>query len=216
LGLTGLTFDVVKVDIDETPYPGEPAQAYTVRLSQTKAQAALKMGVAEGVILAADTTVADEDAILGKPADAAEARAMLRQLRGRTHQGYTALTLLNAADGRRVTDVALTHVPMRHYTDEEIEAYIASGDPFDKAGSYAIQNARFQPALLTSGCYANVVGLPLCHLLRCLRVFGLIPRVDVPLLCQQQHRYTCDVTGAVLAADPENPDFSHHLPSSAK
>ncbi|MBI5961537.1 MAG: septum formation protein Maf [Chloroflexi bacterium] len=206
LGLTGLAFEVVKVEIDENPYPGEAAQDYTVRLSHTKAQAALDSGLTEGLILAADTTVADGNAILGKPADPDEARTMLRQLRGRVHQGYTALTLLNAANGQRVTEVAITGVPMRDYTDDEIEAYIATGDPFDKAGSYAIQHAGFHPTELTSGCYANVVGLPLCHLLRALRVFGVVPKPDVPLLCQQHHRYTCDVSASILAVPYENRD----------
>ncbi len=108
---------------------------------------------------------------------------------------YTALTLIDTASGRSVTEVAVTDVPMRDYTDAEIEAYIASGDPFDKAGGYAIQNAGFHPVTALSGCYANVVGLPLCHLVRALRVFGMTPGGDVPLRCQQHHAYECDVTG---------------------
>ena len=151
------------------------------------------------LILAADTTVADGDTILGKPADADEARAMLRRLRGRVHQGYTALTLLDTATGRSVTEVAETHVPMRDYTDAEIEAYIASGDPFDKAGSYAIQNAQFHPVAGLRGCYANVVGLPLCHLIRALRAFDIKPPADdVPQRCQLHHAYDCDVTDDIL------------------
>ncbi len=198
LGWIGLSFDLVKTDIDETYHPGETASAYTVRLSQTKAQAARERVEGAGLILAADTTVADGDMILGKPADADEARAMLRQLRGRVHQVHTALTLLDIVSGRRVTETAMTDVPMRDYTEREMEDYIALGDPFDKAGGYAIQHAGFHPAVLTSGCYANVVGLPLCHLLRALRTFGVQPAVDVPGVCQQQHRYQCDVTAIIL------------------
>jgi len=115
------------------------------------------------------------------------------------HQVYTALTLVDAATGRRVTEVAVTNVPMRDYTDDEIDAYIASGDPFDKAGSYAIQNTSFHPAESLRGCYANVMGLPLCHLLRALRAFSVVPQADVPLLCQHQLQYDCDVTGDILA-----------------
>jgi MAF protein len=198
LGWIGLSFDLVKTDIDETYQPGEMASAYTVRLSQTKAQAARDRVSGEGLILAADTTVADGDLILGKPADADEARSMLRQLRGRVHQVHTALTLLDIASGRQVTETAVTDVPMREYTERELEDYIAQGNPFDKAGGYAIQHPGFHPAVLTSGCYANVVGLPLCHLLRALRTFEIQPAADVPLVCQQQHRYQCDVTAAIL------------------
>jgi septum formation protein len=199
LGLTGLTFRLAKADIDETPHSGEAAADYTLRLSREKARAVMVTVTEDALILAADTTVADGDLILGKPADPDEARAMLRRLRGRVHQVYTALTLLDTASGRSVSETAVTDVPMRDYSDEEIEAYIASGDPFDKAGGYAIQNAGFHPVTALSGCYANVVGLPLCHLVRALRVFGIAPGDDVPQRCQQHHAYVCDVTGEILA-----------------
>jgi MAF protein len=199
LGLTGLPYQVAKADIDETPLPGESAADYTVRLSREKAQAVASTVTESALILAADTTVADEDVILGKPADPNEARAMLQRLRGRVHQVFTALTLLDTASGRSVTEVAVTNVPMRDYTDAEIEAYIATGDPFDKAGGYAIQHAGFHPVSITSGCYSNVMGLPLCHLARALRVFGIAPDGDVPQRCQQHQAYTCDVTGVILA-----------------
>jgi septum formation protein len=199
LGLTGLTFKVAKADIDETPQPAEAAADYTLRLSQEKARAVSATVAGGTLILAADTTVADGDVILGKPADPDEARAMLRRLRGRVHQVHTALTLIDTASRRSVSETAVTDVPMRDYGDDEIEAYIASGDPFDKAGGYAIQNAGFHPVTALSGCYANVVGLPLCHLIRALRSFGVTPDGDVPLRCQQHHAYVCDVTGEILS-----------------
>jgi len=199
LGLTSLPFARTSADIDETPLPGEAARAYTVRLSQEKARAVQPTAPPGAILLAADTTVADGDGILGKPADADEARAMLYRLRGRTHQVITALTLINTATGQQVTDVAVTEVPMRNYGDDEIEAYIASGDPFDKAGGYAIQNPDFHPVDTLSGCYANVVGLPLCHLVRSLRRLGINPPTDVPLGCQQHHAYDCPVTDDILA-----------------
>lgn len=202
LGLTGLPFELATADIDETPHPGEPAAAYTIRLSQSKAGAVARATSGSALVLAADTTVADGDAILGKPADPGEAWAMLRQLRGRTHQVYTALTVIDTDSGEQITDLAVTDVPMRAYSDAEIEAYIASGDPFDKAGGYAIQNSGFRPVRLTDGCFANVVGLPLCHLLRTLRQFGVQTAADVPRLCQEHHRYTCTVTQAILAEVP--------------
>jgi len=204
LGWTGLPFVVAKADIDETPHPGEPARDYTARLSLEKAHAVLQTVTdPNALVLAADTTVADGDLILGKPADAHEARDMLRRLRGRTHQVFTALTLIDAATGRSVTDVAVTDVPMRSYSDAEMEAYIASGDPFDKAGGYAIQNEPFHPVEGLTGCYCNVVGLPLCHLLRALRTFGITAPLDVPLFCLQYHGYDCDVSGDVLGGSPQ-------------
>jgi predicted house-cleaning NTP pyrophosphatase (Maf/HAM1 superfamily) len=115
------------------------------------------------------------------------------------HQVYTALTLVDAATGRSVTEVAATDVPMRDYTDDEIEAYIASGDPFDKAGAYAIQHAGFHPVAALRGCYSNVMGLPLCHLVRALRAFGIELGADVPLRCQQHQQYDCDVTDDILS-----------------
>ena len=202
LALTGLTFEIATADIDETPHPGEPAAAYTIRLSQSKAEAVARSISGSALVLAADTTVADGDTILGKPADPAEARAMLVRLRGRTHQVYTALTIIDTDSGQRLTDAAVTDVPMRAYSDAEIEAYIASGDPFDKAGGYAIQNSGFRPVNLTEGCFANVVGLPLCHLLRTLRRFGIRPAADVPRLCQDHHDYVCTVAQAILEGEP--------------
>lgn len=202
LGFLGLAFERTSADIDETPYADETARAYTVRLSREKAQVASTGIDAPALVLSADTTVADGDDILGKPADADEARAMLLRLRGRVHQVYTALTVIDTVTGQQVTDVAVTDVPMRDYSDAEIEAYIASGDPFDKAGGYAIQNSAFHPVDLQHGCYANVVGLPLCHLLRVLRAFGVTPQADVPQLCQQHHAYTCDVADQVRVGQP--------------
>ena len=200
IGALGLPVRVTRVEIDETPRADEEARAYTLRLSREKAAAAARE-FPDALILAADTTVADDGAILGKPRDKAEAWAMLRRLRGRTHQVYTALTLWEPRSGRRVSEVARTDVPMRDYTDAEIAAYIASGDPFDKAGGYAIQHAEFRPVTLRSGCYANVMGLPLCHLVRALRAFGVAVSVDVPALCRERFGYTCDVAERILAGD---------------
>ncbi len=200
LSALGLPMRATRVTIDETPRANEEARAYVLRLSREKAAAAARH-FPEALILAADTTVADGDTILGKPRDEAEAWAMLRRLRGRTHQVYTALTLLEAHNGRQHSEVACTNVPMRNYTDAEIAAYIASGDPFDKAGGYAIQHQAFRPATLRSGCYANVMGLPLCHLVRALKALGVRTNVNVPALCQERFAYRCDVAERVLAGE---------------
>ena len=175
LASLGIDFTVVKPDVDERQRPGEAPLDYVRRLSQEKAADVAARLPSPITVLAADTVVIlaadtlgvdDEGEILGKPADADDARRMLRRLRGREHQVYTAMTLLvvdgDAAKPRRqMTTLTRTDVYMRPYTDAEIEAYIATGDPFDKAGSYAIQHQGFQPVERIEGSYTNVVGLPL-------------------------------------------------------
>ena len=138
-----------------------------LRLAEGKARAVFAAQVpVDSLIIAADTTVADGTDILGKPVDEQQAVEMLTRLRGHQHQVYTAVALLRAADGALLLDACVTDVPMRDYTPQEIAAYVATGDPLDKAGAYAIQHAGFHPVEHLEGCYANVVGLPLCHLRR--------------------------------------------------
>lgn len=164
----GISFTVVKSDIDETQHPGEDPIAYACRLSAEKAAAVhaqIEPDAAPLVVIAADTVVIDGDAagrVLGKPADADEARSMLVRLRGRAHTVCTALTVLKQIEGRVETQTreTRTQVWMRAYSDAEIAAYIASGDPFDKAGGYAIQHPEFRPAERIEGSHTNVVGLP--------------------------------------------------------
>ena len=163
----GLDFDVINPQIDESRYDGEPALRYARRLSREKA-AAVVAGLRGGPALAlsADTIVLlgadDEGELLGKPQDAADARRMLVALRERAHQVITAYTLqISGGPARSVTRHERTIVHMRAYSDEEIETYIGSGDPFDKAGGYAIQNRAFHPVARIDGSYSNVVGLPI-------------------------------------------------------
>lgn len=198
LGLLGFDFKCLSLDIDETPLPDELPADYTLRVSAAKAQAAVSYVERGTLIVAADTTVADGTQILGKPLNAAEAQAMLRQLQGRVHQVYTAITLLATQSGQITQDLAVTDVVMRPYTDSEIAAYVASGDPYDKAGSYAIQNQAFHPVARIDGCYANVVGLPLCHLTRSLARLGVEMAVDVPSACQQANTIQCEVYPHIL------------------
>ncbi len=197
LALTGLNFRVAPAPVDETPQAGEQPQDFARRMSRAKAAAAANGG-APGLVLAADTDVASEGRILGKPATAPEARAMLRELRGQAHQVVSAITLLDTATGESLTDLARTDVPMRAYSDDEIEAYIATGDPFDKAGAYAIQHEGFHPVEDLHGCYANVMGLPLCHLTRSLKRLGRTPPRNVPQACQEHTGYACPVYQEVL------------------
>jgi septum formation protein len=168
LASLGILFEVIKPDIDETQQQEAPLD-YVRRLSIEKARAvaakleqpALVLAADTVVILAADTIGVLDGDILGKPADADYARTMLRRLRGRDHTVCTALTLLQAHTSHIQTELTLTTVHMRNYSDGEIEAYIATGDPFDKAGSYAIQHEGFHPVARIEGSHTNVVGLPI-------------------------------------------------------
>ncbi len=200
--LFNLPFDIASADVDETPHDGEAPDKMVARLSQAKASAVARLlATPDGaVIIAADTTVSLDGVSLGKPVDRADARRMLRALRGRTHQVHTALTLLDIRTGHSLTDVATTDVPMREYGDDEIAAYIASGDPLDKAGAYAIQHNGFHPVAEMCGCFANVMGLPLCHLARTLRAFGFKSPADIPVACQAHIEYRCHVFAGILAS----------------
>ena len=202
LALGKWRFRVLPADVDETPLEGEIPADYVLRLAQAKARAVAEQAVDGELVLAADTTVADEGVILGKPADAGEAYQMLAALRGRTHQVYTALAVYSPQQGYMRIDLACTDVPMRVYSDAEIEEYIATGDPFDKAGSYAIQHPGFKPVESLQGCYANVVGLPLCHLERLLRQFEAAADENIPLACQETLQYDCGVYQTIRNSTP--------------
>jgi MAF protein len=199
LNLSGWTFETRSADIDETPLAGETPEAFVVRLSRDKARAvaASMGGEADAVVIACDTTVVLDGELLNKPADAAGATTMLRRLRGRTHQVLTALTLLAA--GVLETEVVTSPVPMRDYSEDEIASYVASGDPLDKAGAYAIQHPGFQPVArgAFTHCFANVMGLPLCHLLRRLSALGF-DSPGLPQRCQAFIPYDCPIWGDVL------------------
>ncbi len=162
LAQIGVTCQVLPVDLDESPEPGESAEHYVGRLALDKARAALTLlGKAEcTLILAADTAVVVGADILGKPRDAADAAAMLRCLSGREHRVLSGVALIRA-DGRETSALSESRVRMRRIFDAEMAAYWATGEPADKAGGYAIQGraAVFVEAL--SGSYSGVMGLPL-------------------------------------------------------
>ena len=193
LALGGWKFEIIVSDADESLLADEAPRDYVRRLAAEKARASSARADASQVVVAADTTVVDGNAILGKPAHPSEAKRMLRQLRGRVHQVYTGIAVLRVRDGNLSTDVCVTDVPMRNYSDEEIEAYVASGDPLDKAGAYGIQHVGFQPVTSMRGCYASVMGLPLCHVTRLLGQIDIQPGADVPANCQSFLNYACPV-----------------------
>lgn len=195
LALGGWIFRVVSASVDESVLSDEIPEAYVLRLAQHKARAALarldpNTSYPEDLIVAADTSVVDpaadgRPAILGKPADAAEADEMLRNLGGRWHWVYTGITVLRPSDSAMLSDVVGTTVVMRPYTETEIQEYIATGDPLDKAGAYAIQHTGFHPVQSIDGCFANVMGLPLCRLVKLLETLGAPPRSNVVDACQK-------------------------------
>lgn len=202
LTLLGIPFEMTAPDVVETPRANETPSELVARLSQAKARAACSETDGQPpvyIVIACDTVVALGTELLGKPRDAAEATAMLRLLRERPeHAVYSAVTLLEPATDRVLTAVAKTELTMRAYTDAEIAAYVASGDPLDKAGAYAIQHPGFHPVARRQGCYANVVGLPLCHLTRGLRALGFEPSRDVPTACQAHIDHRCPVYATIL------------------
>lgn len=199
IAIGGWMFHVRPVDIDETPHPNEPADEYVMRMAVTKARAAAGLLNPGGIAVAADTTVVDGGEILGKPAGDREAVQMLWRLRGRSHLVHTAIAVIRPGETEPLTDLCTTVVPMREYSDEEIFAYVQSGDPFDKAGGYAIQHRGFRPVGELEGCFANVMGLPLCHLARTLARLNLPAPGHIAASCQAALEYDCPVFEQVLA-----------------
>ncbi len=198
LALGGKQFETRPADVDETPQPGETPPTYVKRLAIEKAQQVAADVAEDSIIVAADTTVVHGGRILGKPVDTAEAREMLLSMRAGKHDVYSGLALLRTSDEAILTDLAFSKVPMREYSDEEIEAYIESGDPFDKAGAYGIQNEGFHPVAGLAACYANVMGLPLCHLSRNLAKWDLAFSTEISEACQAHLGYDCPVFDEVL------------------
>ena len=206
--LLGRPVETTAADIDETPREREAASDLVLRLSREKAESVASSLILHPssfilppsafILIASDTTVALEGEPLGKPIDAADARSMLRRLRDRTHQVHTAITLIDPAADRACAELATSDVRLRAYSDQEIEDYIASGDPFDKAGAYAIQHRGFHPVEKFAHCFANVMGLPVCHVTRSLRKLGLEPLTDVPAVCQAYLNYQCPVHQSIL------------------
>ena len=157
----GFQFDVRPSGIEETRLPGETAEDFARRLARDKALDVARQSDAGSFVLGADTVVAINGEILEKPVDAADAARMLRTLSGQTHRVVTGVCLVRAPENVLAWTHETTSVSFRNLTEEEIGSYVESGEPFDKAGGYAIQGlaSRFIPRI--EGCYFNVVGLPI-------------------------------------------------------
>ena len=170
LGYLGVPFDVRPPDVDETPLAGEQPAAYVERIALTKAAA-----VDGEIVIAADTTVVLDGIIMGKPTDPSDAVRMLRALAGRDHEVLTAVAVKSG--GAVNTTVVRTVVTMTPIDDHEIEWYVATGEPLDKAGAYALQGAGGIFVARLDGSSSNVVGLPLAELMALLRASGFeLPR----------------------------------------
>lgn len=181
MSLLGLDFSVCISPSDEDAmeqrYTG-PLEELAPWLAKHKAASALTLPETTGcTVIGADTTVLLDEEVLGKPRDEAHARELLLRLRGRWHYVVTGIAVSGYIEGKRAMLAAscITPVLMRNYSMAEIMAYIATGDPLDKAGSYGIQHPSFQPTERIDGCYLNVVGLPLCTLVDLLAEFGIYP-----------------------------------------
>jgi septum formation protein len=198
LAMGGWLFQVRPIDLDESQLPAETPGDYVIRLAKSKARTCAATTREDSIILGADTVVVDGGEVLGKPQDPDGATTMLHQLRGHCHQVYTGIALVRVSNGAIVTDLCITNVPMRAYDDNEIESYVLTGDPLDKAGAYAIQHPLFKPVVNLTGCYASVMGLPLCHLSRSLHKLDFACKTDISSQCQSVLNYTCQISSAVL------------------
>jgi septum formation protein len=165
LAYFGVPFDVRAPDVDETPLTGEQPAAYVERVARSKVDA-----VDGDIVIAADTTVVLDGTIMGKPADPSEAARMLRALAGHDHEVLTAVAVKSG--GTVTTTVVHTIVTMTPITDEDIEWYVATGEPLDKAGAYALQGTGGIFVARLDGSASNVVGLPLAELMALLRASG--------------------------------------------
>jgi MAF protein len=156
--------EVLPSGIDEgEPKAGEAISKYAMRLASAKARS-VAAGSAPALVIAADTVVELDGRPMGKPETGHQASKMLNALRGRSHAVTTGLAVIAPGCGDMLSGHETTTVHMRRYTSDEIDRYVSSGEPFDKAGGYAVQDPDFDPAQLVQGCYLNVVGLPLCRL----------------------------------------------------
>ncbi len=203
--LLGYPVRVESADVDESlvtdPDPAvnvvETARLKAVKIAEQWRQSSDKGDV---VIVAADTTVALQGEMLGKPADAADARRMLRALRNRSHDVHTGVVLLALETGREVSGVNTAVVTMRDYSEAEIETYIASGDPMDKAGAYAIQHPTFRPVARLDGCFTGVMGLSVCHLLHLFSQLDLTMRADLTAVTTAHQHYPCLLLDEIVSS----------------
>jgi len=169
----GLSFSVIPSDIDETAIPLSPPEIYVKVLSEAKAESIAKK-YPEKWVIGADTIVLKDGVVLGKPGSIDEARSMLKKLSGEVHQVFTGYSILCKSKNRIFSETVQTEVFFKNLTDEEIEWYIHTKEPFDKAGAYAIQGLGTFLVKRINGSYTNVVGLPVCEVIEFLIQEGIV------------------------------------------
>jgi len=199
LSWSGWRLEIVPSGADESIKENESPGEYVRRLALLKVSGEIEEAREGEFVISADTTVVLDGRILGKPEDEGQAYGMLTELRARQHEVITCVAVRAVGNQSVKSDVCVSAVQMRAYSEEEMLAYIASGDPMDKAGAYAIQNNWFNPAPGFGGCMASVMGLPLCHMERVLRGFAHYTQTDWPTICQKNLKYDCPVTERIMA-----------------
>ena len=180
LARLGVEFGVLDLDVPEQRQPGEPAEEYVRRVAREKAGAGLLevMAVPGAMVLAADTEVILDDEVFGKPSDAGDAAAMLRKLSGRTHQAVSVVWLVSAS--REAQAMSVSDVTFATLEEDDIDAYLATGEWDGKAGAYAIQGRAQAFITRLDGSFSGVMGLPLHETSQLLRGFGLFPAAHAP------------------------------------
>ena len=194
LTLLGLSFEVQPGQTDESEHDGEEPLNYVRRVAVEKGKACPPAD--NGWVLSADTIVEQDGRVIGKPKDFAEAEEILKALRAKDHQVFTAVNVSH--NGQSRSSYCQTTVSMRDYSDTEIEDYIHTNSPMDKAGGYAIQDATFHPVSNLEGCWANVMGLPLCHLYKLMQQSELEPSPGIADRCQNYLGIVCPVYAEIL------------------
>ncbi|MBX9670633.1 MAG: Maf family protein [Candidatus Obscuribacterales bacterium] len=183
----GFEFEVIPSDVDETVEPGKTAAGTVIQLAKLKADTVYERVIEEGkwqegnkdrlLVLGADTTVVLDNKLLGKPESEEEARAMLRELSGRCHDVFTGVVIISkeakSDQPEEISSFEMSHVFFRNLTEEEIAAYVRTGEPMDKAGSYALQGIGSAFVQAIEGCFTNVIGLPIPLVVSMLRRAGI-------------------------------------------
>ena len=196
----GLSFSVIPSNIDEKALSRSDPESYVKTLAELKSKDISKR-FPESWVIGADTIVMIDNMILGKPDTKARARNMLTQLSGKSHYVFTGFCICCESKSKIHADIVKTEVVFKDLSDEEIKWYINTDEPFDKAGAYAIQHPVFSPVTNLQDCYASVMGLPFCHLLRTLQKMELPSGMDPRHICLNKLGYDCPVSQQILARD---------------
>ena len=183
----GLSFSVIPSDIDESTIPLSPPEVYVRVLAEAKAKQ-IAGKYPEKWVIGADTIVVKDGAVLGKPGSIDEARSMLKQLSGKAHQVFTGYSILYNAKNRKFSETVQTEVLFKNLSNGEIEWYIHTKEPFDKAGAYAIQGLGTFLVKRINGSYTNVVGLPVCEVIEFLIKEGVVGWREAPDLAKTGNR----------------------------